>query len=514
MVAAGHPATAAAARVALDAGGNAVDAALAGLCAASVAEPVLASLGGGGFLLARPAKGPSAGRTLVYDFFVQTPKRRRSESEIDFRAVLADFGPATQPFHIGMGAIATPGVVGGVFAAHRDLGRLPMREIVAPAVALARDGVPVDAVQGYVLRVVDAIIAASAATRTLFASPDRPEMRIAEGERLRLPELADTLEILAIEGPDLFYRGEMAARLAADCAGGGGHLSLEDMRGYAIERRAALALDAFGARVELNPPPAAGGVLVGFGLLLWQALGRVADGFGSAEHLLRLLAVMRAGARARTELSAGCDRPGVDPLGPPMIERWCRELQGAPPAPRGTTHISVVDADGGLASLSVSNGEGSSYVIPGTGIVLNNMLGEGDLQPDGANLWPVDVRMSSMMTPALVLERDGATTALGSGGSSRIRTAMLQVLTNRLAFGLPLAEAVAAPRMHLEDQTLSLEPGFAERAVAAVTGGCAAEIQAWPAQNMFFGGVHAVRRDARGGCEGAGDARRGGSVSA
>jgi gamma-glutamyltranspeptidase len=135
-VAAGHPATAAAAAAVLEAGGNAFDAALGALCAACVAEPVLASLGGGGFLLAWPAHGEAQ----VYDFFAQTPGRRRDSAEVDFRPVMVNFGVAQQEFHIGLGAAAVPGVVKGLFAIHRDLCRLPLQVVIAPAVELARAG--------------------------------------------------------------------------------------------------------------------------------------------------------------------------------------------------------------------------------------------------------------------------------------------------------------------------------------------------------------------------------------
>ena len=309
MVAAGHAETAAAACAVLADGGNAVDAALAGLLAACVVEPVLASLGGGGFLAACPGDGGRAGRTIVYDFFVQTPQRRRPDSEADLREIAADFGPATQAFHIGLGTIATPGVVKGLFAASRDLGRMPMRRLVEPAVALARSGVPVDAMQAYVLRVVHAIIDADPSMRALFASPARPAGVVEEGERLRLPELADTLEIIAIEGDDLFYRGEMAALLARDCEACGGHLGRADLASYQVERRPPLTLAGRRGPVQLNPPPSSGGILVGFGLALWQALGRLGGPFGSAAHLRRLVAVMRATARARIEEQAARRNP-------------------------------------------------------------------------------------------------------------------------------------------------------------------------------------------------------------
>jgi gamma-glutamyltranspeptidase / glutathione hydrolase len=512
IVAAGHPETVGAAIAVLKEGGNAVDAALAGLCAAVVVEPMLASLGGGGFLTARPASGRLAGDTIAYDFFVQTPKRRRPEQELDFHSVVADFGPAQQEFHIGMGAIATPGAVKGLFEAHRDLGRMPIRSVVEPAIDLARHGVPMSAVQAYILRVVRAIVEAGSSTRALFVSLERPGELIGEGEMLRLPDLADALDILAIEGDDLFYRGEMGRMLARDCESMGGQLSAEDLRDYKVERRRPLVLERRGARIHVNPPPSIGGILVAFGLALWQALGRPDGAFGSVQHLGRLIQVIRATARARIEM-------GLQPLelasekllDPTLIRRYRDELLSTRVVARGTTQISVIDADGGASSLSVSNGEGSGYVLPGTGIILNNMLGEADLNPEGSQGWPTDARMASMMTPTIVLDTKGGVTALGSGGSNRIRTAMLQALLNLLVFEMRLDEAIAAPRLHVEGEKLSLEPGFPEESVKAVQSLCA-EVEHWPDKNMFFGGVHAVRRSAAGAPEGAGDERRGGAV--
>jgi gamma-glutamyltranspeptidase / glutathione hydrolase len=512
IVAAGHPKTVGAAIAVLREGGNAVDAALAGLCAAVVVEPMLASLGGGGFLTARPASGRLAGDTIVYDFFVQTPRRRRAEDELDFRSVVADFGPAQQEFHIGMGAIATPGTVKGMFEAHRDLGRMPIRSIVEPAIDLARRGVPVTAVQAYILRVVRAIVEAGGATRALFASPDRPGELIGEGELLRLPDLADALEILSIEGDDLFYRGEMGQILVRECESAGGQLSAEDLRNYKVERRRPLEIEMRNARVYLNPPPSMGGILVAFGMALWQALGILSGGFGSAPHLRRLVEVMRATARARIEIGLmPAEIPLEKLLNTTLIQRYRDEILNATPFARGTTQISVIDAEGGAASLSLSNGEGSGFVLPGTGIILNNMLGEADLNPEGSQGWPTNARMASMMTPVIVRGARGGVTALGSGGSNRIRTAILQALLNLLTFEMPLEDAIAAPRLHIEGDKLSLEPGFPQNSLECVEVLCA-EVERWPDKNMFFGGVHAVRRGGAGALEGAGDERRGGAV--
>jgi gamma-glutamyltranspeptidase/glutathione hydrolase len=514
-VASGHPETSRAAAAILAEGGNAFDAALAAMCTACVAEPVLASMGGGGFLLARPNQGRHQGRTIVYDFVPQTPRSRACAADVDFYPILADFGPTQQEFHIGMGSIATPGLVKGLFEAHRDLGSMPMPRIVEPAVELARGGVRMNDMQAYMFGVVGAILKSGDASRAIFESRERPGELIGDGEMLVQREMADTLEVLAIEGADLFYRGEIARSIVDDCRARGGYLTLNDMEGYRVERRAPLTLDIFSARLHLNPPPSTGGILIAFALELLRNTDPTESGFGTAAYLSRLARVMQITNRARVENrlhELDVETAAADLLHPALITTYRDEVLGHPPAPRGTTHISVIDAAGNAAALSLSNGEGSGYVVPGTGIMLNNVLGEDDINPHGFHRWPEDSRMSSMMAPTLVIDRDGGLTTLGSGGSNRIRTAILQVLLNRLVFAMAPEEAVNAPRLHVEDDKLSIEPGYREDAVDALTPAFAA-VDRWQQPNMFFGGVHAVHREPGGGFGGAGDPRRGGAVA-
>ena len=175
-----------------------------------------------------------------------------------------------------------------------------------------------------------------------------------------------------------------------------------------------------------------------------------------------------------------------------------------------TTHLSVIDSEGNAASVTTSNGEGSSHVIPGTDIMVNNMLGEEDLNPHGFHQWTPNQRMSSMMAPTMVLQGGRPYLVLGSGGSNRIRTAILQVISNLVDFDMSLAAAVAAPRIHWENDLFHLEPGYDRDALGHIIG--SAEPVWWQAQNMFFGGVHAVGLDA-GGLHGAGDSRRRGAVA-
>ena len=244
----------------------------------------------------------------------------------------------------------------------------------------------------------------------------------------------------------------------------------------------------------------------------WQSEN---DNWGSTSHVLNLLRGMRAASVARHEYSmeAGLEFEKMEALlGEETVRRWQQGLQLHSLFSRGTTHISVADAEGNIASLTASNGEGCSYVLPGTGIMMNNMLGEEDLNPGGFNRWKADTRLASMMSPTVVELPDGTRFALGSGGSNRIRSAVTQVLINLLDFGMTPEQAVSAPRIHLEGDMLSVEPGFTEEALSALQS-TAPRSHLWPEKNLFFGGVHTVSVKHGGIFDGAGDPRRGGFVA-
>ena len=274
VVAAGHPLTAHAAEEVLRAGGNAFDAVLAAHCVACVAEPVLASIGGGGFLLARDR----AGHTRLYDFFAHTPGQLRPGGELDFRPIVADFGTTTQEFHIGLGSIAVPGSVRGMFAVHRDLCSMPMRELMTPAIELAREGARLNELQAYIFSVVAPIYLASAEAKAIFA-PEGALLRTGESYLNR--ELADFLEVLAGEGEDLFYRGEVAHVIERQCRTGGGLLRAEDLESYQVLKREPLQIDYRKARLWTNPPPSSGGILIAFALRLLDEARIGETGFGS-----------------------------------------------------------------------------------------------------------------------------------------------------------------------------------------------------------------------------------------
>jgi gamma-glutamyltranspeptidase/glutathione hydrolase len=267
---------------------------------------------------------------------------------------------------------------------------------------------------------------------------------------------------------------------------------------YRVERRAPLLWRHRGSDVALNPPPAASGALIAFGLGYLAALaeqGRTLDAF----------ALMEAMA-ATNEARATHGEELAERLADGVLALKMREAARYPASHRGTTHISVIDASGNAASASLSNGEGNGTIVGRFGFMLNNMLGEEDLAPEGLGHWREGTRLSSMMAPTIIAGADGSVTALGSGGSNRIRTAILQVAVNLLDRGMGLEDAVVAARLHLEKcGTLSFEPGLPEeeQLLAADPGA-----HAWPDLNLFFGGVHSARRRANGSVEGAGDPRR------
>jgi gamma-glutamyltranspeptidase/glutathione hydrolase len=474
-VATGHPRTSDAAVAMLREGGNAFDAIVAAGFAAAVAEPGFTSLGGGGFLLARTAEAEE----VLFDFFVDTPGRGASGHDLDphFLPVTIQFPGSEQVFNVGRGSVAVPGVLAGLLHVHRRLGRLPLRSVVAPAAVLARGGVVVTGLQAYVLGLLTPILGLEGGH--LYTPSGRAP---AEGERLRNPDLAAFLEALPDDGGSRFYFGGLAARIVADMHQGQGLLTADDLAAYRVLEREPLEVEYRDRRVLTNPAPSWGGGLVAFGLdeLARSDLPRLEpDG---PEHAVALAATLEAMERQH-------------------VEGAVRGFS------RGTTLASVADAHGNVASMTTSNGEGSGYIVPGAGIMLNNMLGEDDLHPDGFHSSPPGQRVASMMSPSLVEDEAGPDLVLGSGGSKRIRTAVLQVAQRSVDFGTPLPQAVAAPRMHWDGEVLQVEPGLAEAALAALRHRWSVNL--WPEPNLYFGGVHAVA-PRRG--QAAGDARRGGAA--
>ncbi len=473
VVAAGHRRTAEAAEEILHAGGTAVDAAIAALVMACVCEPVLASPGGGGFAMVRDG---STGDISLIDFFPQTPLQRRQSGKTGVYKIIADFGAATQAFHIGPATSATPGFSSGIAMLHQKGGSIKLADLFLPAIKAARDGIKITPFQHYLATVVQPILTATPSASKLFTS--QGEM-LAVGNVFKNPGLADALELLAHSGTF----DNKVARAIIDLQEQSGHLTSVDLSAYrAIERRP-LALKLGASTVHLNPLPAASGALVAHSLDRLERPGAV-----------ELAGALRTTGRARHRAGSDLHKILVQPI-----------------RAKGTTHISVIDHHGNACALTTSNGEGNGELVGEFGFMLNNILGEEDVNPAGATGWPEDIRLSSMMCPSIIEHADGSIVALGTGGSNRIRSAIAQVVMRHCLEHMDLAQAVTAPRLHVEGDHLDFEDFFSAKHRQAL---CAdfADHRAWPERNMFFGGVHAVRRAGDGQLSGVGDARRDGLI--
>lgn len=510
VIAAGHQKTAEAGIEMIRLGGNAFDAAIAALLASFVTEPGLTSAAGGGFLLAHT----QTNKNILFDFFTQTPRQKRNPDEIDFYPVAMNFGGAIQEFHIGLGSMAVPGNIAGVFHVHKKLGRLPFPVVAEPAIHYAKNGIRLSEFQSYcLLSVLKPIIIDSQAEQLIY----KPTGELIEpGGILIMREFADTLAYLAETGVREFYEGEIAHQLVKDCQKLGGYLTLDDLKNYQVIEREPLKIDYRGNTLLTNPPPSSGGTLIAFALKLLSTIDLAKIEFGTARHLEILAQVMRLTDEARRDgYDANLYQRNVAEifLGDEHFVNYEQDLAKTINKWGSTTHLSVVDGEGNAASVTSSNGEGSGYVIPGTGIMGNNMLGEDDLNPQGFHQWKENVRISSMMAPTIVLKDNRPEIVLGTGGSKRIRTAILQVISNILDFKMPVQEAVNSSRVHWEDKSFHIEPGFAEEEVDKLTLLADSELVRWQEKNLFFGGVHTVLETSEGLIEGASDHRRDGGVA-
>jgi gamma-glutamyltranspeptidase/glutathione hydrolase len=481
VVAAGSIATARAAASVLRVGGNAVDAAIAGALATFAAEPLLTSAGGAGIMIVRDPGG--AAEPVAIDFFSPFPGAGGRPELPDFCAVEVDFGAARQVFHVGRGSAAVPLVLDGLAEAARRFGTLELAQLAGPAIGLARDGVVLDRMTARTFQLLWTILQRDPDCLAEIAeglSTSRPPT---VGERLKNPRLAATLEAFADEGGT--PRALREGMLAEFGVGQGGLLSAADLD---VARVAVTAPHRFAlGEWTVYTSPRLGGRLVG---MIAEDLhaGAILD--DEAEEVAREAEASLAGHRARLALPA-------------------------PPASRGsTTHVSVVDAAGGAASVTLTAGEGCGHVVRGTGVYLNNFLGEEDLNPAGFHLHRPGDALPTMIAPSVAVHADGRVVALGSGGSNRIRSAVALVLHGLARRGLSLREAVEAPRVHGEDAAswVELEARADPTAIVARLERSFPAVHRFDTRDFFFGGVHVAAVGPDGRLEGVGDGRRDGAV--
>lgn len=497
VVAAGHPLTAEAGAAVLREGGNAVDAAVCSVLTSFAVESPLTGFGAGGHMMVHGA----GGETTLIDFFVAAPGFDGIARTADLVPVPLRFdAETTQTFYVGPASCGVPGTAAGLAHALERFGTMPLASLAEPGIRRAREGAPINRGQAHLLEILAPIHEQMPGTRELYVPGGR---RLREGDVFSFPELAEALERFAAEGAEPFYRGEVAARISDFVVSHGGTLGPGDLASYVAVERAPIAAQFRGTEVLTNPPPSSGGILIAYCLGLLERFGNES---GPEQLVLAMEAAndRRDLAFAEALYEEGLEASFLDPVG---LDLAAADLLGS------TTHISVLDGEGACASVTCSNGSGSGVLVPGTGVILNNMLGEEDLNPAGFHAIAPGRRVPSMMAPTVVLRDGEIVLALGSAGSNRIRSAILQTVARVVEQGFPVAAAVEAPRLHFEQGVVQAEPGIDLGALARVEAR-GVSVARWPAVNLFFGGVQAVARDpGTGELSGGGDPRRGGAVA-
>ena len=546
VIAAGDPATAEAGAQMLRQGGNAIDAAVAAAFASFIAETGVVNLGGSGIaqiFIPKPGAGlkPDAGHkqvaspipgagpiALSYDFFSAMPGLGglRAKEDLDFEEMIIDFGPTTQSFFVGRGSVAVPGNIFGLYKLAADHGRLPFSSLLQPAIGMARKGHPLAAFQAETCDLLSPIYTRTGEMRSIFLKEGKI---IQPGDRLFLPHLERTLDSIAKNGEDLIRSGLLAEALVKDHRDHGGLLTREDLTSYRVISLPPIQINYREFEVLLPPPSSSGGVLTAFTLKLLSRLNVNAVEHGSTEHLRLLFEIMGATTRARPFLDRALNELAPEHavetfLADSFVDHYGEEVDSAlfgnqryPAVSEAslhpdTSHISVIDGSGLAVSLTTTAGETAGYILPETGFIPNNILGEADLHPGGFHSRAPGQRIPTMMTPAIILKDGKIRLVVGSGGSIRIRSAILQVLSNLLDYNMNLDEAVNYPRVHLEDGYLQCEFGYDPESVDKLEA-MGYPVNRWDRRSIYFGGAHSVSLSESNQMAAAGDNRRGGAVS-
>lgn len=471
------------------AGGNAVDAALASGIMGWVAEPFFASLGGSGFVAVRAPGGD----VEVIDGNNMMPVTVPTEPGQGMKRIfLPDYADGIY-MGIGGGSVSVPGILAAVRTAWERHGRIEWAALFQDAIAVARNGFPFPKTSDYYLSCTwGEIWSRYDSAQKLFSQDGRP---FREGDLLVQPELADALEEIATEGSDVFYSGSLGQDIATVIAADDGFLALEDLAAFEAEVRGPVSTNAFGWQIESNPPPAVGGAVLVHMLALL-------DGTDLSDPVERLSAIVEA---QRAAVGYRRERYHDPTQIAAAFEEALQVLGSRVRGPESTTHTSAADADGYACSLTESNGYGSGLVA--RGILLNNTLGEEELNPLGAHRLPPGSRTQSNMAPTIASRGDELAVAIGSPGADRIVGAITQTFLRIAVDGASLADAVAGPRAHLdprlEGETLCYEPGLPGDRLSFVQ-------RPYDDIHMYFGAVQAASVSSDGTVDAVHDPRRSG----
>jgi gamma-glutamyltranspeptidase/glutathione hydrolase len=484
-----------------DQGGNAVDAAIAATVAAMISDPGIIGPGAGCFMTIWPTNGDP----VVIDGYAAMPGLGAPDRPTGYgdRVHMA-YGGGMETL-VGARSVAVPGVWAGLGRAGDRFGASPWARLIEPAISLAASGFEFSGVsEAYLAYAHDAIYDRESDSFAALHHPDGT--RVAQGDRIVVADLAESLSIIASEGPSSFYTGTVGQRLVAAMGEWGGSITAEDLQSYvAIERRP-ISIDFGGWRVVTNPAPAIGGAVLASILLLLDAVGFSEWSQASARTMAEIQRAVLA-HRAEVLDHASDVETAVEDLLAKARYGDFRALGASP----STIHVSSVDTDGLACSVTTSAGYGSGMMIPGTGLWLNNSLGEVELFPGGMEMFAPGDRLASNMAPTIAGGPGGAVMAVGSPGASRITTALAQVLANFISVEMSVSEAVEHPRLHVEvfqgEPTIAYEPGIHPEPFDGLS------LRRFPDRSMYFGGVGLAMFDPSAGLYEVADTRRTGATA-
>jgi gamma-glutamyltranspeptidase/glutathione hydrolase len=507
----------------LAAGGNAVDAAVATAFALAVVHPSAGNIGGGGFAVVRT--GP--GKAVALDFREVAPAAATADMYLD------KAGNPTGASLRGNLSSGVPGSVAGLWTLHRKLGKKPWKQVVAPAIALARDGFEVDERLHRTLVAAAPLLASNPASAAIWAPGGTPR---AKGERVAIPELATVLERIAERGADGFYKGETAAAIVAEMKANGGIITADDLAKYTAIWREPLRFAYRGYSIVSMPPPSSGGIALAMtaGLLGRLEVGKLA--WYGAEHVHWLVEVWRRAFVARNELLGDPafvkGMPIARLLSKDHLDRQFATITDKATPSREvtallegnhTTNLCAVDSSGMAVALTTTLNTSFGSGVSVLGFLLNNEMDDFTAKPGSPNTFGLvqgtankiepGKRMLSSMSPTIVEDPRGRPFMLaGAGGGPRIITAVWQTISNVIDFGKRADVAVAEPRIHHQHlpDAVFVEPAAIDKASDEALRVMGYKLE-WGQSRRSFGAITAIVRG-EAGWDGTSDPRGGGAA--
>lgn len=483
-----------------DIGGNAVDAAIAAIVTAMCTDPGIVSPAACGFVTVEPCDSDA----VVIDAYAEMPGRDAPPEHFgNGERVSMAYGGGMETI-VGYGAVAVPGIWAGLEEASQRYGAIPWEALFGPALAAVEAGFPLSpAAAEYMAYSHEVIFGLDPVGSAVLHHPDGSHL--GSGDIIHMPDLADALRLLAAEGARAVYEGDIGAAIASATQEHGGLITRSDLTGYRAVVREPVRFDLSGWEVVTNSPPAVGGATMAAITMLAAGAGFTGWSAGTTATVAGFQhAVLDYRRHRLTKLVEV----------PPAVERLLDAARagdvGRIVTSPSTSHTSATDTDGNACAITVSAGYSAGVVAPGTGMWLNNSLGELELHPAGYHGLPPGTRLISNMAPTAA-RSSGAVLAIGSPGADRITTAISSVLLNFIEGGMSLSDAIDHPRLHAElfdgQPTIAHEPGLPTPRVAGMV------VRRFPDLSMYFGGVQATIFDRAAGLFAHADPRRSGGTA-